>query len=88
MSKHGQLQQTWTVTFLCDAWIKSCFGVFLLAGSLQPDLGGGIVVHNISLEDIQSRVNNDPCVAEKVITAEIPEIKPVKTDERFSFLLE
>lgn len=29
-------------------WIKRGFddGVFLLAGSLQPNLGGGIVAHN------------------------------------------
>ena len=47
-------------------WIKRGFddGVFLLVGSLQPDLGGGIVAHNTSLPDLRSRVNEDPFVTE------------------------
>ena len=71
------------------AWIKQGFddGVFLLAGSLQLDRGGGIVAHNTSLSDLQSRVNDDPFVAEKVVSAEVIEIAPAKTDERLSFLL-
>ena len=70
-------------------WIKRGFddGVFLLAGSLQPNLGGGILAHNTSLPDLQSRVNEDPFVAEKVVSAEIIEIEPAKADERLQFLL-
>ncbi len=36
-------------------WISRDFddGVFLLTGSLQPDLGGGVMTHNISLSDFQ-----------------------------------
>ncbi len=69
-------------------WIKRGFddGVFLLAGSLQPKLGGGIVAHNTSLSDIQNRVNDDPFVAENVVSAEILEITPSKTDQRLNFL--
>ncbi len=71
-------------------WIKRGFddGVFLLGGSLQPNLGGGIVAHNTSLSDLQSRVNSDPFVAEKVVTAEILEITPSKADPRLEFLLD
>jgi len=71
------------------AWIKRGFddGVFLLSGSLHPQLGGGIVAHNASLPDLQSRVKDDPFVAENVVTAEILEITPAKTDERLTFLL-
>ena len=70
-------------------WVKRGFddGVFLLAGSLEPDLGGGILAHNTSLPDLQSRVNADPFVAEKVVSAEIIEIAPSKADERLQFLL-
>jgi uncharacterized protein YciI len=70
-------------------WIKRGFddGVFLLAGNLQPNLGGGIVAHNTSLSDLESRVNDDPFVAENVVTAEILEIAPSKTDERLQFLI-
>ena len=70
-------------------WIKRGFddGVFLVVGSLQPKLGGGIVAHNTSLSDLQTRVGNDPFVIENVVSAEILEIAPAKTDERLNFLL-
>ena len=70
-------------------WIRRGFddGVFLLAGSLQPNSGGGIVVHNTSLAALQSRVNADPFVAEDVVSAEILEIAPSRADERLGFLL-
>lgn len=70
-------------------WIKRGFddGVFLLAGSLQPSLGGGIMAHNTSLPDLQSRVNEDPFVAENVVSAEIFEITPSKVDAKLDFLL-
>ncbi len=73
-----------------NEWIRRGFddGVFLLVGSLQPNLGGGIVVHNLTLSDLQSRVNNDPFVAENVVRAEILEISPSKADERLKFLLD
>ena len=72
------------------AWIKRGFddGVFLLVGSLQPNLGGGILAHNASLADLQSRVNDDPFVAKNVVSAEILEIAPSRADERLGFLLE
>jgi uncharacterized protein YciI len=71
------------------AWIARGFddGVFLLVGSLQPNAGGGIVAHNTSLPDLQSRVNADPFVAEDVVAAEILEIAPSRADERLKFIL-
>jgi uncharacterized protein YciI len=73
-----------------NEWLKRGFdeGVFLLAGSLQPNLGGGIIAHNTTLSDLELRVNDDPFVAEKVVVAEIIEISPAKTDERLAFLLD
>ena len=71
-------------------WVKRGFddGVFLLVGSLQPNLGGGIVAHNTSLSDLQGRVNDDPFVVENVVSAEILEITPSKADERLKFMLD
>lgn len=71
-------------------WIKRGFddGVFLLAGGLQPSLGGGILAGNTSLAELQGRVNDDPFVAEGVVTAEILEIAPSKADARLEFLLD
>ena len=71
------------------AWIKRGFddGVFLLVGNLQPNLGGGIVAHNTSLPELQRRVNDDPFVAEDVVSADIIEITPSRADARLDFLL-
>lgn len=71
-------------------WIKRGFdeGVFLVAGSLQPNLGGAILAHNTSLPDLQMRVNADPFVVENIVSAEILEITPAKTDDRLAFLLD
>jgi uncharacterized protein YciI len=70
-------------------WIKRGFddGVFLLTGTLKPNLGGGIVAHNTSLSDLQARVNDDPFVAKNVVRAEILELAPARADDRLEFLL-
>lgn len=70
-------------------WIKQGFddGVFLVVGSLQPNLGGGIIAHDTSLSDLQDRVARDPFVVKNIVSAEILEITPARTDERLKFLL-
>ena len=69
-------------------WLKRGFDdkVFLLAGSLQPNAGGGILAHNISRAELDARVADDPFVAENIVSAEILEIAPGRVDERFAFL--
>jgi uncharacterized protein YciI len=71
-----------------NAWIKRGFddGVFLLTGSLQPNLGGGILAYNTSLPELKARVNDDPFVIGNVVSAEIIEILPARSDERLVFL--
>ncbi|WP_406115916.1 YciI family protein [Kitasatospora purpeofusca] len=70
-------------------WIKRGLdnGVFLLVGSIQPGLGGAVLAHNTSPEELRKRVDEDPFVAQDVVTAEIIEIAPGMADERLSFLL-
>ena len=72
-----------------NKWIRQGFedGVFLLVGSLQPNLGGSVIAHNASLPEMKERVNSDPFVAENIVTAEILEIEPRKTDERLGLLV-
>ncbi len=72
-----------------NEWIKQGFedGVFLLVGSLQPDLGGSVIAHNTSLPELQERVKTDPFVAENIVAAEILEITPAKADKRLDFLI-
>jgi uncharacterized protein YciI len=62
-------------------------GVFLLAGSLQPGLGGAIVALDSSLAALQSRVKLDPFVTQDVVSVEILEIAPSIVDDRLKFLL-
>lgn len=71
-----------------NAWIRRGFedGVFLLAGSLQPNAGGTIIAFNASPAEIEARVQDDPFVAGGVVTAEILAISPGRTDERLAFL--
>jgi uncharacterized protein YciI len=70
-------------------WVKRGFdeGVFLLAGSLEPNLGGGILADCASLTDLQKRVKDDPFVADNIVSAEILEISPAKANEKLKFLL-
>ena len=71
------------------AWLRQGFGdgVFLAAGSLQdPDGGGAILAHNASRDELETRVKQDPFVAERVVSAEIVEFAPSLTDERLAFL--
>jgi len=72
-----------------NAWIKRGFddGVFLVTGSLQPQLGGAVIAHNTSLPDLQARVDEDPFVAENIVSADIHEITPARADDRLEFLL-
>lgn len=71
------------------AWIKRGFddGIFLFTGSLQPNLGGGILAHNTSLADIQQRVKEDPFVTKNVVRAEIYELTGSRADERLKFFM-
>ncbi len=72
-----------------NEWIKQNFddGIFLLVGSLQPNMGGGIVAHNTTLSDLQHRVNADPFVVQNIVSAQILELSPAKADERLQFLV-
>jgi len=72
-----------------NQWINRGFEdkVFLVVGSLQPGLGGAVLAHGESREALESRVNQDPFVAENIVTAEILEIDPKKADERLGFIL-
>jgi len=71
-----------------NAWLGQGFanGVFLLAGSIKPGLGGAILAHGVAAEELQQLVNADPFVVEDVVRAEILEIAPSKADERLKFL--
>ncbi len=70
-------------------WIRAGFddGVFLMAGSLRPGLGGVVLAHGVTRADLETRVANDPFVAQDVVSADILEIAPGRADDRLAFLL-
>ncbi|USJ27385.1 YciI family protein [Ensifer adhaerens] len=71
-----------------NAWLKREFdtGTFLLAGSLQPDAGGSILAHKIDRNRLEALLQEDPFVAQRVVSAEIHEVSPGRVDERLAFL--
>ncbi len=71
-----------------NAWIRSGFddGVFLMAGSLLPGSGGMVLAHQASRAEIEARIQLDPFVAEGIVSAEILEVAPGRTDDRLAFL--
>ncbi len=71
-----------------NAWLKRGFddGVFLLAGSLKPAVGGGIVAAGIARADLEARIAEDPFVAEKIVVPDVVEIEPGRVDPRLAFL--
>ncbi|MFI1912791.1 YciI family protein [Nocardia sp. NPDC020380] len=71
-------------------WIQQGFDdeVFLLVGSIKPGVGGAVLAHNTSPEDLERRVAQDPFVAADVVTAEIIEVAAGQADDRLKFLLD
>lgn len=71
-------------------WLQCGFddGVFLLAGSLAPQAGGGLLAHGVTQDELQARLDDDPFVAEGVVTVEITKLAASRADERLAFLVE
>ena len=69
-------------------WVQQGFsdGIFLVVGSIKPGLGGAVIAHNITLSDLQKRIDVDPFVIEKIVEPEILEIGLAKWDQRLEFL--
>lgn len=70
-------------------WLERGFdeGVFLLAGSIQPQAGGMILASGETLAQLEERVKSDPFVVEDVVQPEIVAVTPAKADPRLAFLL-
>ena len=61
--------------------------VFLFVGSIQPNLGGMIIAHNITRDAFEARIEEDPFVIHDVVSAEVLEVTASMVDPRLSFLL-
>jgi uncharacterized protein YciI len=71
-------------------WIKKGIdeGVFMLVGSIKTNIGGLIIAHNTSHEELQIRIQNDPFIEHGIVKAEMLEVEPSMADERLLFLLD
>lgn len=71
-------------------WIKQGFddNVFVLVGSLKPNLGGCIMAHNAVLEELQLRINKDPFVEQNIVSAEILQVSANQATEQLEFLMD
>jgi len=71
-----------------NEWLRQGFddGIFLLSGSLAGGTGGAILAHNLSRTELETRLGGDPFVVENVVSADIVEIAPGRTDARLGFL--
>lgn len=72
------------------AWLQKGFddAVFLTAGSLQGEPGGGILVQGLSAEALQQRLAEDPFVAHDIVEVTVTEFAVARADARLAFLLE
>lgn len=85
-SKHKEKAQEFMKAHM--DWVQQGFsdGIFLVVGSIKPGLGGAVIAHNITLSDLQKRIDVDPFVIEKIVEPEILEIGLAKWDQRLEFL--
>ena len=69
-------------------WLRRGFdeGVFVLAGSVQPQLGGAVLAHDATREELEARLRDDPFVVHDVVRVELFEIAASKADPRLAFL--
>lgn len=70
-------------------WLQAGFddGVFLAAGNLQGQPGGGILVHGLDEAPLRARLAQDPFVAKGLVEVALTGFTPAKTDARLDFLL-
>lgn len=71
-------------------WLQKGFedGVFALTGSVAPGVGGMILAHHLTRDQLQARLDQDPLVVEGKVAVAISEVKPSRVDERMKFLAE
>ncbi len=62
-------------------------GAILLAGGLGPGLGGILLAHGLTKEDLAEKLQQDPFVAHDVVQPEILAVSPSKACADLRFLL-
>lgn len=70
-------------------WIAQGFtdGVFLCVGALEPAGGGAILAHGESRATHDARIQADPFVQQRIVSAETHQIDAKRTIPALSFLV-
>lgn len=70
-------------------WLQAGFddGVFLAAGNLLGQPGGGILAHGVAETALRQRLALDPFVANGIVDVALAGFTPARTDARLDFLL-
>jgi uncharacterized protein YciI len=58
------------------------FGIFLIGGRITHNLGGALVAHCVTREELERFVASDPFIEAAVVQPEIIEIDPLFVDTR------
>ena len=68
-----------------ESWVQQGVedGVFITAGPIRANLGGGILAHNTTRESLQARVDENPLVREQLV---IPRILSIAAGQPGSLL--
>lgn len=70
-------------------WLQHGFddNVFFLTGGI-PQLGGGaIIAAGLSLDELRTRLEEDPFVVHGAVTPEVVELETTMSDPRLAFLV-
>lgn len=73
-----------------SSWIQDGIddGTFLLVGSIKPQQGGFILCQGTNIKLVEDRINKDPFVRENIVTSEIIEVSPSRSNDQLSFLIQ
>lgn len=70
-------------------WLQAGFddGIFLAAGNLLGQPGGGILAHGVDEATLRQRLALDPFVAHGIVEVALAGFTPARADARLDFLL-
>jgi uncharacterized protein YciI len=70
-------------------WLQRGFddSVFFLTGGIPQVGGGAIIAAGLSLDELSTRLEEDPFVVHGVVTPEVVELEKTMSDPRLAFLV-
>lgn len=71
-------------------WLRACYddGIFLASGPQAPRVGGAILAHGLTREELEARLAQDPFAQAGAATHQITTVAVRLADPRLAFLME